>query len=328
MFKGIENSLVSIIIPVYNVEDYLPRCMESILNQTHSRLEVILVNDGSTDTSPDICENYAKIDSRVKVVHQQNTGVSVARNTGLDVALGEWITFVDSDDYIDLSFVEKLLNTAVVEGTHISACGYIRQPNDQKYVMKSPSDGNMVIKNHSTLELIIRNDSVFPKGIMSKLYHKILVEKIRFDLDLHVAEDRHFLLNVVANYGGNLAYLPEGLYYYCHREGSLTTTNFSEINLSGLVARERYTSILMPISERLVQISSAYVFYTASEFSFFAVSSEKDEFLPYIYERGRPHLRAFLSRNGIPLKNRLKLLLMFFFPRLGYRIYKSFSRKK
>ena len=94
---------VSIIVPVYNVEKYLVRCMESLLNQTLKEIEIILVDDGSPDNCPQMCDEYARRDSRVKVIHKSNAGLGYARNSGLDVAVGEYIAFVDSDDYVDTS---------------------------------------------------------------------------------------------------------------------------------------------------------------------------------------------------------------------------------
>ena len=100
--------MISIIIPVYNTEKYLRRCMDSILNSAYKDFEILLINDGSTDSSPAICEEYSRQDSRIKVIHQKNQGVSVARNTGLDYCQGEWIVFVDSDDFISKDFLSLI----------------------------------------------------------------------------------------------------------------------------------------------------------------------------------------------------------------------------
>ena len=98
--------LISIVLPIYNVEKYIEKCMDSVLNQTYKNIEVILVDDGSPDRCPKICEEYAKKDNRIKVVHKENGGLSDARNAGIKVANGEYITFIDSDDYIDQDYVE------------------------------------------------------------------------------------------------------------------------------------------------------------------------------------------------------------------------------
>ena len=104
-----ERPLISVIVPIYGVEKYLEQCLDSILNQTYRQLEIILIDDGSTDRCGEICDRYASRDSRIKVIHQTNQGLSAARNVGMDMATGEYISFIDSDDYIDLHFYEKMV---------------------------------------------------------------------------------------------------------------------------------------------------------------------------------------------------------------------------
>ena len=115
---------VSIIVPVYNTERFLNRCIDSVLAQTYSDWELLLVDDGSTDSSGSICDEYATQDSRIRVFHKENGGVSSARNLGLDYARGEWITFVDSDDYIAPDMIEKLYETQKRNNADITVCGY------------------------------------------------------------------------------------------------------------------------------------------------------------------------------------------------------------
>ena len=108
-----ENDLISVVIPVYNVEQYLPKCIESIMNQTYKNLEIILVNDGSTDGSQKICEEYKSIDNRIKIINKENGGLSDARNVGIDNSSGNYITFIDSDDYIDDDYVYTLYKSLI-----------------------------------------------------------------------------------------------------------------------------------------------------------------------------------------------------------------------
>ena len=115
--------LISVIVPIYNVEQFLSKCIQSIINQSYSRLEIILVDDGSTDDSPQICDEFKEKDKRIKVIHKKNGGLSDARNVGIEVASGEYIGFVDSDDYIDELMYEKLLNACIRNNSYISICG-------------------------------------------------------------------------------------------------------------------------------------------------------------------------------------------------------------
>ena len=121
---------ISVIVPVYKAEKFLSACIESILNQTYHDFEVILVDDGSPDSSGQICEEYAKKDSRIKVIHQKNAGVAASRNVGLDIAVGEYITFVDSDDYIQFQMYEKMLKCALDNDCDFVMCDCMKVYSD------------------------------------------------------------------------------------------------------------------------------------------------------------------------------------------------------
>ena len=127
--------MLSVIVPVYNVEAYLPKCIESITAQTYEQLEIILIDDGSTDRCPWICDKYAEKDSRIKVIHKKNGGLGFARNSGLDIAAGEYFAFVDSDDYVDLDFYEKLY-TAAKNGDYDLAQGGISKKHGDRIEKK------------------------------------------------------------------------------------------------------------------------------------------------------------------------------------------------
>ena len=122
---------ISVIVPIYNVEKYLDRCLKSIINQTYKNLEIILIDDGSPDNCGTICDEYAKKDNRIKVVHKDNGGLVKARNTGLDIATGEYISFIDPDDWIELNMYEEMIKIADETNTDIVRCGYYRD-NDKE----------------------------------------------------------------------------------------------------------------------------------------------------------------------------------------------------
>ena len=123
-------NLISIIVAIYNVDQYLEQCIDSIINQSYKNLEIILVNDGSTDNSKNICDYYSEIDKRIKVVHKKNGGVSSARNTGIDIATGDYIAFVDSDDYLELNMYETMINNLEQNQCDMGVCGYSIFYND------------------------------------------------------------------------------------------------------------------------------------------------------------------------------------------------------
>ena len=237
--KSNENPKVSIIIPVYNAQDYLQECLDSVLSQTFCDIEVVLVDDGSKDDSGKICDEYALKDGRITVVHQKNAGVSVARNKGIEVASGDWIMFVDSDDFITVDAVEKLVSQA-----YAADC--------QNVIANFFEDGKTRTGNVEVFDLSEYRDdfwggciagpdmfgSVFPEKMRqlpylgtpcAKLFlRKTIVENdIRFPLDVRFGEDSIFNMYVF-KYAENVVFIDEPVYVYRKHEGSLCTGNIDK----------------------------------------------------------------------------------------------------
>ncbi|HHW23096.1 MAG TPA: glycosyltransferase [Clostridiaceae bacterium] len=232
-----EDVLVSIIIPVYNVGDYLERCIDSIRQQTHKKIEIILVDDGSTDNSPRICDYYAKEDSRIIVIHQENRGAGPARNAGIDIAHGEWICFVDSDDYISPLFVERLLKIAVDNDCLTAQCRFKRVLEDSMDENEKLQPEIKVMDWRNYFIYVYKNmcrnpigsSGHTPFGPVINIYHKSLFDSIRFP-SLRISEDIEIMPRIIYAAGKkNIAITDEILYYYFQRPGSSTR---SEANLS------------------------------------------------------------------------------------------------
>ena len=211
---------ISIIVPVYNVEKYFKNCIESILSQTFKDFELILVNDGSTDSSGNICDEYAKRDNRIKVIHQENKGQASARNKGLDIARGKYIGFVDSDDTIHPRMYEILYDLIIKSNSDISFCSY-------KYTFSTGKEDNINIniREINQISNIQAISSLFDKDIgvelvvpWNKLYNKELFKNIRFETGrLH--EDEFMAHRILYNCK-KITYVDNELYYYLQREGS------------------------------------------------------------------------------------------------------------
>jgi glycosyltransferase involved in cell wall biosynthesis len=174
------NDLISIIVPVYNMEGYLDRCMSSILNQTYKNLEIILVDDGSTDSSPKICDDYALKDNRIKVVHKENGGLSDARNAGLKIATGDYIGYVDSDDWIENDMYERMYNACVENDAQLAVCRYFREYDD-----KTINDGTKrleILDKNEILRIYITDKDGYMvyNSVWSKLFKRKLVEGVVF----------------------------------------------------------------------------------------------------------------------------------------------------
>lgn len=215
-----EQDLISLIVPVYNVERYLDRCMESILQQTYRKLEIILVDDGSTDSSPAKCEEYAKKDSRVKVIHKPNGGLSDARNAGLKIASGEYIGYVDSDDWIELDMYARMYAACIEHGAQLAVCRYYSEYKDRTV---SGGNGSIVpLSRDELLKIYIggHDQYVIYNSVWSKLFRRDLVRGMVFPKGRN-SEDimyttRAFCMTKQA------VYLDQCFYHYVlDREGSI-----------------------------------------------------------------------------------------------------------
>lgn len=218
------SKMISFIIPVYKVEKYINECVDSILNQLTDACEVILVDDGSPDRSGVICDGYADRDSRVKVVHQKNGGLAAARNTGLDCARGEYIAFVDSDDYLDGQCVSKILNWITLGGADIC---FMRAkkvfPDGKQQLLDDEMNAAELKGSKESAIKYLSERSKYPGSPCTKLFRRALLERnhLRFPDDRRVSEDLGFVLQCILNADSYDA-LPIDYYYYRQaREGSI-----------------------------------------------------------------------------------------------------------
>lgn len=207
---------ISVIIPIFNGGKYIKNCIQCLQNQTLSEFEIILVNDGSTDDTANICDNLATEDSRIKVIHQENSGVSIARNNAIQKASGEFLYFIDCDDYVDNNHLELLYNACIDNNVKMSAC-CIESINENREVISRKS----LKKGHYTCEQALEELFKFKNlnsGPSGKLYHKSLFEdNLRFPL-LHTYEDLLFVYKSIYK-ANNIYFIENCKYYYIHRVG-------------------------------------------------------------------------------------------------------------
>lgn len=239
--------LVSVIVPIYNVEEYLPRCLDSIVSQTYRNLEIILVDDGSPDGCGTICDRYAESDSRIRVIHQENTGVAAARNAGLDIMTGEYIMFVDPDDWISQDAVQKLYNQIIWNNCEIAIGDMVNVwPEGQTEKKHSKTESNILLSANQMLKFL-RGRGTIPCFLWGKLYRYTIFENLRFP-SLSRAEDVWMLPHVVEK-SRSISIIPDVIYYYYQRESSIVHTSgdrerMDSMNASLHVARVLYDHML------------------------------------------------------------------------------------
>jgi len=211
------NPKVSIIVPIYNVAKYLPKCLDSIINQTHQNLEVLLIDDGSTDDSGRITNQFAKKDSRIKVIHQKNQGQSAARNHGLELATGDFISFIDGDDEIKPTFIADLLTPFTNNNVSLSVCGmhYKRlRTHSAEDVYISPLRPRKGAESQKAYILYLLAVDGRMYSSVNKLYQAEVAKSLKFDEKLNFSEDTNFVLNYLKKAKGEIAFVLKPLYVY------------------------------------------------------------------------------------------------------------------
>ncbi|MCL1946740.1 MAG: glycosyltransferase [Chitinivibrionia bacterium] len=235
---------ISVIIPVYNAEKYLEKCIDSVLLQTFTDFECILIDDGSPDNSGKICDGYAKKDERIKVVHQENGGVSCARNAGLDIAQGEWITFIDSDDWVDENYLELMYNNAINKTCDLSICGLRSIDKNGKLIIESKQYPVMFFDKVSAKKILFGFE-YFTTATVSKLVNRkyIYENNIRFDMEVKVCEDGLFWFEIIDKID-RVLYDSTPCYNYMRNENSaLNSTMAVDKYMTNYIATRKMAQI-------------------------------------------------------------------------------------
>ena len=220
-------SKISVIIPIYNVEKYLDKCINSVVSQTYTNLEIILVNDGSIDNSRKICDEWASKDKRIIVINQINKGVSVARNKGLEKSSGEYVAFVDADDYLEKNMIKKLYINMIKNNTDLSICSFFYYEIETRKLIQAKTNSSLL--NMTKLEFL---DNLYYEYYKGYLFNKLFINdiihtnKIKFDENKKICEDLIFILQYISKCNNNISYTTEPLYYYViHSKSTMHNMN-------------------------------------------------------------------------------------------------------
>ena len=323
------NELISIIVPIYGAEPYLRRCIDSILGQTYSNLEVILVDDESPDQSGKICDEYKFKDDRVKVIHQKNAGAAGARNSGIEVAKGRYIAFADPDDFISENMLEYLYKAINENDADISVCNFRKFPEDSKIVEENflydSLEKNMIISEDDRIKYMFLEKYVDSIIFWNKLYKKELWEKEKIPL-IRAYEDEAVLYKILDN-ADRIVYLDGELYYYMIRKsGSITTQDFSEKRLLRLEVLKNRMDYYLRNKKWNYFIEMLFVYKTdllkvmeliedSGKFSISIISKYQK-----IY---RKYCLKYLLIHSKNLKNTITHLWFAWMPQLYYRRYRD-----
>ena len=217
------NELISIIVPVYNVEKYIEKCLDSIINQTYKNIEIIVIDDGSTDNSANICDKYTKKSNKLRVIHKENGGISEARNLGISEAKGKYIIFIDSDDYIETEMIEKLYNACIENNAQIGCCGKILESSDK--IKNINNKNEFCIENKDAIKKLLLLDDI-DASCSDKLIDITLFQDIKYPVNRRY-EDMATMYKLLykANKIVHINYLG---YHYVTRKDSFINVNFDK----------------------------------------------------------------------------------------------------
>lgn len=235
------NELISVIIPIYNIERYIGKCINSIINQTYKNLEIILVDDGSTDKSGQICDEYAQIDTRILVIHKKNEGLSDARNSGLDICKGKYIGFVDGDDWIADDMYEFLYRTLIERQADVAVCGHFIEDDEGVYDSEC-ADGNLKIYNCREAVCAIVKDEEIHSFAWDKLYKRELFDGIRYPAGRYVQDI--FTTYKIFEKADKVACNNQPKYYYYQRKNSIQRTRGGKLNWDQFCAYKESLTVL------------------------------------------------------------------------------------
>lgn len=305
--------LISIIVPIYKSEKYLSLCLDSLLAQTYQNLQIILVDDGSPDGSPNICDLYAKKDKRIQIIHQSNLGISAARNAGLDIATGDYIGFVDSDDWVEPEMFEALISLAKKYNTQIAMCGY-KVDTEKRFIDEKGQEG--VYHTFDALEHIIKLGE-FNGYLWNKLFDASLFRGLRFESNISYCEDLLICVQCFMHVD-TISFSTYPYYHYCPNENSLTK-KLTKATLTAFQAREKIISLLPP---ELSSIEKAYYASAVSDMLYWAYEEKNQNTIGELLNLRKRYIKDFFKHRSLfPFRSIFRFLGSLICPPVFCRIW-------
>lgn len=308
---------ISIVVPVYNTEQNVSECIESILGQTHKNIELILVDDGSSDNSGAICDSFSERDPRIKVVHTENRGVSAARNLGVSLATGDYLAFSDSDDTMRLDMLEFLLALCEDNGAEIAVCGYMRCENGTERAVNGTGERHVQSKSEA-MRCIIEG-KLYTGSLCTKLFSANVIKGLTVPEDLKINEDV-YLCYLAFNKASTVVFADEPMYNYIIRSSSSTSTTSASKCFDDVL---RVTSLI-------------YEDARGSEHEIFAFCRYANRLIGYVsfkndYKKVRKDLLELCRNNkdkigALARNSRIKYRLVKYCPHIYMAVYKIYDK--
>lgn len=312
---------ISIIVPVYNVQKYLRDCLDSLLNQTFKEYEIILIDDGSTDISGEICDEYAKNNDKIKVIHKENGGLSSARNAGIEIAKGNFLGFVDSDDWIDKDMYKELYFNIKNTTFDIIACNFYIMDAEGNFEPYTKNAMNQAFNRELALKELISNNTLTFSSC-NKLYKRELFEDLRYEEGI-ILEDMDLSYQIF-NKANNIFYLNKPLYFYRYNSSSILRNSFSLKRIDEYFVRKKMYEFYLKVYPELSDLLYYHICCTGSRL-YTLVSVNLNENLTeykFLINYNNRILIRLLKNKELRLKDKLKILLFLVSPRFDIFIRK------
>ncbi len=303
-----EEVLVSVVVPIYKVEQYLKKCVDSIIKQTYKNIEVILVDDGSPDNCGKICDEYAQKDKRIKVIHKENGGLSEARNFGLDKAKGEYICFIDSDDFVSCEYVEKLLIAALINHSDIAACNFKYIDEDGKISVRKEKE-DKVYTSSEAIKDIFTLDQNTEIMVWNKLYKRTLFTDNHIKYPVGKIHEDNFTTYKLYDKANSVALISDKLYYYLQRENSIMAT-FNKKRFDVLIAVDEIKEYFKDRKEFEEEVScNELLVYLSLINNMIKTHYDGKEQLEVV-DKIKNNKNVFFKNKLIPLQKKLMVVLL------------------
>lgn len=318
------NPLISIIIPIYNAEQYLERCLASVVNQAYKNIEIILVNDGSSDDSPLICDKWRLKDTRIKIIHQKNQGVSVARNNGLKICKGNYVSFIDSDDIIDSNFINDavyIINKENSDFIHFNHQNF-KTTSDIQYVKTNELNYKKISNEEAIKTLFIDNKK---SVVWGNVYSINLFQNLYFEEDYEYAEDM-FIIHKLYSKAKNIIFIDKKSYFYNQTGESLVRSKFNKNKLLVKSATREWAEFCKTYYPALYDLAFAYYLTTVINLCSYLLNKEYINILTEYREIIKRHYRIIKNNPYITKNDKIKSFLLFYNFKSVYNLFLKLAK--
>lgn len=312
--------LISVIMPIYNMEQYLNRALDSILNQDYENFELILVNDGSTDNCGQICEEYSKKEKKIKVLHKKNGGLSSARNLGMEHAQGEYVIFPDPDDWVDIDYLSFLHNLQIEGNVDLAICGHY--VIDDSGILSQTTGEKKTLNQEEAIYTLFQSDA-YCGFSCNKLYKKSIIQdnELKFDLELGMAQDLHFAFRYFLN-SEKFIYDPQPKYYYFQHVGGVTNSPLTPRKISGLtsfskmkeIAEKEFPSVVSTIDGTIVNMSISFIE------KYFESQVQDEKLLNILHKNIQENFKTFFFSRSYSYTRKMQGLIAYISPKKYFNL--------